>query len=442
MAHDLYICYSNRDKAAADAVCAALEASGLRCWIAPRNVVPGMEWADAVLDAIAQSRLVVLIFSASANDSSHVKREIDRVVSVGIPVIPFRIEDVAPSNAFDYVLGSCHWLNAVTPPLDGHLQELVEAAHRNLLPKQPRPPENQAGGFTKVGNFDVFISYRRESGASEARAIRAELQQRKLRVFLDVDDLRSGHFDEALLARIADAPNFIVILSPNCLDRCADEQDWLRQEVAQAIRTSRNIIPIMMRGFSFPERHTLPEELKALPTHNGLEYSHKYFNAMIADILSYLRTEDSLEHKPKGASPRAAQQAIAPALDPVETETTVPGLTFKELVDSPVSLANRRVGRYVIKELVGAGGSGFVYRALHPALGQDVCVKLFYPFKPEGQDAASIVARGVRGLAAMNHPHIIKVFDLEHLLSRPSSLFAFKKLSRIRRAARLAVPSA
>ena len=296
MAHDLYICYSNRDKGAAGAVCAALEARGLRCWIAPRDVLPGMAWADAVLDAIAQSRLVVLIFSSGANDSSHVKREIERVIRAGIPVIPLRIEDVVPSKTFDYFLGSGHWLNAVTPPIESHLQELVEAAHRNLFPKQATkesgPPENQTDGFTKAGNYDAFISYRRESGASEARAIRAELRQQKLRVFLDVDDLRSGHFDEALLARIADAPNFIVILSPNCLDRCADEQDWLRKEIAQAIKTSRNIIPIMMGGFSFPERHTLPEELKALPTHNGLEYSHKYFNAMIAEILRYLRTEN------------------------------------------------------------------------------------------------------------------------------------------------------
>src|SRR6266550_1226590 len=154
MAHDLYICYSNRDKAAADAVCAALEASGIRCWIAPRDVLPGMAWADAVLDAIAHSRVVVLIFSSNANDSSHVKREIERVVGAGIPVIPLRIEDVVPSNTFDYFLGSSHWLNAVTPPVESHLQELVEAAHRNLFPKQatgqPRPQENQTSGFTKA----------------------------------------------------------------------------------------------------------------------------------------------------------------------------------------------------------------------------------------------------------------------------------------------------
>lgn len=282
--------------------------------------------------------------------------------------------------------------------------------------------------------YDAFISYRRESGAAEARLIRAELRDRKVRAFLDVDDLKAGHFDEALLTRIANAPNFIVILSPHSLDRCGDERDWLRQEIAQAVKTGRNIIPILLRGFEFPDTGSLPDELKALPLHNGLEYSHKYFNAMIADILTYLRTEDSLEQKQKDASRRTAQQAIAPAADRVETETTVRGLTFKELVDSPISLVGHKVGRYVIKEIIGSGGSGFVYRAQHPALGQDLCVKLFYPFTPEGQDAASIVARGVRGLAAMNHPHIIKVFDFEMFsLEDASSFYLVMELVRGKR---------
>lgn len=438
MAHDLYICSSNRDKAAADAVCAALEASGLRCWIAPRDVPPGRAWAEAVLDAIAQSRLVVLIFSSRANESPHVKREVERIASIGIPLILFRIENVPPSNAFAYFLGSCHWLNAVTPPLDGHLQELVEAAHRTLFTKQPRPPETgtapELTSATERDKYDAFISYRRESGAAEARLIRSELRERKVRAFLDVDDLKSGHFDEALLRRITAAPNFIVILSPHALDRCSDKRDWLRQEIAQAVKTRRNIIPILLRGFEFPDRESLPDDLKPLPTHNGLEYSHKYFNAMIADILSYLRAEDSLEHETATTDTPVAEQAISKRSDRVEVEASITDLTFRKLVDSPIALVGRKVGRYVIKELIGSGGSGFVYRALHPALGQDVCVKLFYPFKPEGEDAAGIVARGVRGLAAMNHPHIIKVFDFERFsLEDASSFYLVMELVRGRR---------
>jgi hypothetical protein len=66
MSHDAFISYSTLDKAAADAACAALEASGVRCWIAPRDITPGAEWGDSIIDGITRSRVMILIFSAHA----------------------------------------------------------------------------------------------------------------------------------------------------------------------------------------------------------------------------------------------------------------------------------------------------------------------------------------------------------------------------------------
>src|ERR1035438_640129 len=69
MAHDVFISYSAKNNTTADAVCAMLESNGIRCWIAPRDVVPGMEWGECIIDAIEQSRIMVLVFTAAANDS-------------------------------------------------------------------------------------------------------------------------------------------------------------------------------------------------------------------------------------------------------------------------------------------------------------------------------------------------------------------------------------
>ena len=69
MSHDAFITYSTHDKAVADATCAALEAAGIRCWIAPRDITPGAEWGEAIIDGINHCRVMILIFSASANDS-------------------------------------------------------------------------------------------------------------------------------------------------------------------------------------------------------------------------------------------------------------------------------------------------------------------------------------------------------------------------------------
>lgn len=137
--------------------------------------------------------------------------------------------------------------------------------------------------------YDVFISYRRGDASSSARLIRGELRSFHLRVFLDVDDLRAGYFDEALLRCIENTPNFVVILSPSSLARCADENDWFRREVSHAIKTGRNIVPILMPGFEFPPKESVPEDISRLRMYQSVTYSHEFFDAMMSKLRGYLR---------------------------------------------------------------------------------------------------------------------------------------------------------
>lgn len=126
MAHDVFISHSAKDKPTADAVCAKLESRGVRCWMAPRDILPGMEWGEAIVQAIKRSRVMILIFSNNANQSPQIRREVERAVSKEIPIIPFRIENVLPSESLEYYLSTPHWLDALTPPMSKHLQNLVE----------------------------------------------------------------------------------------------------------------------------------------------------------------------------------------------------------------------------------------------------------------------------------------------------------------------------
>ena len=132
MAHDVFVSYSSHDKPTADALVARLEAARLRCWIAPRDILPGMEWGEAIIDGIHRSRVMVLVFSASANASPQIRREVERAVNRGIPIIPFRIEEVMPSRSLEYFLSSPHWLDALTPPVEAHIQRLAEAVRAML----------------------------------------------------------------------------------------------------------------------------------------------------------------------------------------------------------------------------------------------------------------------------------------------------------------------
>ena len=122
--HDIIISYSSLDKPIADAVCAGLEARGIRCWIAPRDILPGVNYQEGIIDAINSSKIMVLIFSSHANESPHVIREATIAMSKKVIIIPFRIDDSPLSKTMEFIISVPHWLEAVTPPLEKHIGEL------------------------------------------------------------------------------------------------------------------------------------------------------------------------------------------------------------------------------------------------------------------------------------------------------------------------------
>ena len=134
--HDVFISYSSDDKPVADAVCAILEQQRIRCWMTPRDVRPGEEWAGAIVRAIRDARVVVLIFSASSNASRQVLREVERAVHDGAIVIPFRIQDTPPSQSLEYFISTPHWLDALTAPLEQHVLRLADSI-KSLLAQSP-----------------------------------------------------------------------------------------------------------------------------------------------------------------------------------------------------------------------------------------------------------------------------------------------------------------
>jgi len=133
---DVFVSHSSKDKLVADAVCARLEAAGIRCWIAPRDIVAGTSYGESIIDAIHSARVMVLVLSSNANSSGHIPKEVERAVSSGVVILPFRIEDVMPGKSLDYFIGSVHWLDAMTPPLEMHLDDLVGTVQKLIPPLQ------------------------------------------------------------------------------------------------------------------------------------------------------------------------------------------------------------------------------------------------------------------------------------------------------------------
>src|SRR6185436_3029328 len=124
---DIFVSYASQDREVAFRIVAFLEQNGIRCWVAPRDVPPGMEYGEAIIHGIAQSRALVLILSDQSNDSQFVRKEVERAVSKTKPVLPVRIREVKPSGSLEFFISSSQWVDAWKSPMEQHLLPLVAA---------------------------------------------------------------------------------------------------------------------------------------------------------------------------------------------------------------------------------------------------------------------------------------------------------------------------
>ena len=153
--------------------------------------------------------------------------------------------------------------------------------------------------------YDAFVSYRREGGSELAELVRLSLQtQYGLNLFIDVNELKVGAFDEKLLAIIENAPCFVLILSKGSLDRCANEGDWLRREIAHALKHGKKIVPVLAKGVVMPPAEELPADIRALTSMNGVPYDHQFREAAIAKIGGFIRDGQPPPPVPPAPRPR------------------------------------------------------------------------------------------------------------------------------------------
>ena len=129
---DVFISYASADKQAADSICAALERGGIVCWIAPRDVTPGVFYADAIVEAINSAHILVVVLSKNSVDSQHVLREVERASSKRRPLVAFRLDTTPLPTGLEYFLSASHWLDASGGSTERALPDLSDAVHRLL----------------------------------------------------------------------------------------------------------------------------------------------------------------------------------------------------------------------------------------------------------------------------------------------------------------------
>lgn len=138
-----------------------------------------------------------------------------------------------------------------------------------------------------MNKYDVFISYRRSSYES-ANLIATRLKAAGYKVFFDLETMRSGPFNEQLFNVIEQCKDFILVLPPDALDRCINADDWVRKEVLHALHNKKNIVPIMLNGFKWPD--LMPAGMEQLCMYQAVAASIDYFDLAMQRLESYLKS--------------------------------------------------------------------------------------------------------------------------------------------------------
>lgn len=131
---DAFVSYASPDAPVANAVVEILEQHGIKCWIAPRNVTPGSQYADEIVGAINNSKVLVLVLSEHAAESAHVGREIERAASKRRRIFVLRTDATPLTRSFEYFLSDSQWIDVAALGMPAALTKLTQAVGQRLSP--------------------------------------------------------------------------------------------------------------------------------------------------------------------------------------------------------------------------------------------------------------------------------------------------------------------
>ncbi|XP_032598806.1 NAD(+) hydrolase sarm1 isoform X1 [Drosophila grimshawi] len=176
---------------------------------------------------------------------------------------------------------------------------IKNAIHRLRILNSVKNLENSLPSSSEENmakTLDVFVSYRRSNGSQLASLLKVHLQLRGFSVFIDVERLEAGKFDNGLLNSIRQAKNFVLVLTPEALHRCINDEDckdWVHREIVAALNANCNIIPIMDQQFTWPEN--LPDDMCSVAHFNAVSWIHDYQDACIDKLERFLRGEKNVD---------------------------------------------------------------------------------------------------------------------------------------------------
>lgn len=350
MPHDIFISHSTNDRAIAERVCSDLETQRFSCWIAPRDIDAGEAWDEAIIRALDNCHIVLLIFSGFSNESPQVKREIHRAIDKKKIVVPLRIEDLKLGRSLEYIMMGIQWFDAFPPPLESHLPALRQQIKRilatlNLKPDVkpnpaplpiPGPPENENSKSpaphpvpappAEPQKPRVVLLYKRNM---QPDGYVLQLLERSFRsdgydVFVDRHMQIGVEWAHEIERNIRTADAVVPILSQaSIVSEMVNYEVEIAHEAAQAQHGKPRLLPVRV-GYEGSLGETLDAILK--PLQYSLWNSQSDDEAVLTQLRNTLKAKEDIQadsghqEQPGGAVPLKSRYYIARPSDEILTK--------------------------------------------------------------------------------------------------------------------------
>lgn len=242
VSHDVYIAYSTKDADIANRVCATLEDNGIKCWIAPRNIEPGKNYAEQIVSAVKDARLFFAVFTKNFQASQFTNKELETAFSAKTPIVSLRADESFPEDQCEFFLRNATWIDG-THDLDYALADAVREASKAVTTPTSKPLTSKA----KTGTtHDIFISYSSRD-TDTAKELCEKLENHGFKCWIAPRDLKSSR---NFAKEIADGLNGASIFIP-VFSQYYQESRYAKEELKLAFSNEKTILSFRLN--SLPE---------------------------------------------------------------------------------------------------------------------------------------------------------------------------------------------
>lgn len=307
--YDVYLSYNLKNQRQAKYISILLEKVGFSCFYEISSLPAGVHITVAIQDVLVNCKVVILLLSADSVKSEWALRETEYALNIGKRIIPIIIGDSLLPEKLPMMIRNIKYIvwregsREFNDILIQSVRYYVEPTTRftdvkSLSEKELDQEIERLDNYVPQKNdYNIFISYRRIGGRDCARTIQLKLESLGFNnIFFDYSSLRDGIMNTQIIDAIYSCNDFLLILSPDSMNKCKDKGDWVASEIRTAIKYERNIIPITMgEEFEWPKK--FPSDLNQIKNiqRHKLLYDEYFDDSM-------LRLSKRLNSIPKGSN--------------------------------------------------------------------------------------------------------------------------------------------